>query len=109
MAETFKMVNQTLTTAEANVYVSPANTTSIIILSQAANSDGANSADITMYATDSSANTKKYLTRTVPVPADSATTFLTGKLVLEERDVLVFSADTASGIKFIGSILETLN
>ena len=106
MAETFKLVNQTLTTAEANVYVSPANTTSIIILSQAANSDGANSADITMFATDSSANTKKYLTRTVPVPADSATTFLTGKLVLEAGDYISGLASSNSHIDVTISLLQ---
>ena len=107
MAETFRMLNQSLTTAEANVYVCNAATRAIIFMGQAANSDGANSADLTMYATDSSANnSKKFLTKTVPIPADSATTFLTGKLVLEAGDYISGSANANSHIDITLCILE---
>ena len=44
----------------------------------------------------------------LPIEA-SDTALLAGKLVLETNDVLKLSADTATDIKFIGSILETLN
>jgi hypothetical protein len=106
MAETFKMLNQSLTTAEANVYVCPSATQAIIFLAQAANSDGANSADITMFATDSSATSKKYLTRTIPIPADAASSFLTGKLVLEAGDYLSGLASSNNHIDVTLSILE---
>lgn len=106
MAETFKMLNQTLTTVEANVYVCPAATQAIIFLAQAANSDGTNSADVTIFATDSSAGSKKYLTRTVPVPSDSATSFLTGKLVLEANDYISGLASANSAIDVTISVLQ---
>jgi hypothetical protein len=106
MAETFKMLNQSLTTAEANVYVCPSATQSIIFLAQAANSDGANSADITMFATDVSANSKKHLAKTIPIPADAASSFLTGKLVLEAGDYISGLATSNDHIDVTISILE---
>jgi len=106
MPETFRMYNQTLTTALANVYVSPANTTSIVILGQVANIDGANSADVSISATDSGNTSTKWLVRTVPVPADAATTFLTGKLVLEAGDYISANASVNTHIDITVSVLQ---
>ena len=44
-----------------------------------------------------------------PVPANDATNLLAGKLVLETGDVLTISSSSATDVKFISSILETLN
>lgn len=104
--ETYKMKNVSLTTAEANVYVCPAATSAIIFLGQAANSDGANSADLTMYATDASASSKKYLARKVPIPAGAASTFLTGRLVLKANDYISGFASANSSIDITVSYLE---
>ena len=106
MAETFKMYNASLTTETANVYVCPANTTAILILGQVANADGANSADMSIVATDSSATSTKFLAKTVPVPADAATSFLTGKLVLEAGDYLAGSASANNHLDVTVSLLE---
>jgi hypothetical protein len=106
MAETFKMLNASLTTETANVYVCPAGTTAIFILGQVANADGANSANMTIVATDSSATSTKFLAKTVPVSADAATTFLTGKLVLEAGDYLAGSASANDHLDVTVSVLE---
>lgn len=107
MAETFKMRNATLTTVNANVYVCPVNTTAIIFLGQVANIDGANSADMTMFAFDTVGSAAaKALVRTVPVPADSSTTFLTGKLVLEANDYIFGTASANDHLDVTVSILE---
>ena len=107
MSETFKMRNATLTTVNANVYVCPANTTAIIFLGQVANIDGANSADMTMFAFDTVGSAAaKALVRTVPVPADSSTTFLTGKLVLEANDYIFGTASANNHLDVTVSILE---
>ena len=45
----------------------------------------------------------------LPIESSDTANLLAGKLVLETNDVLKLSADTATDIKFIGSILETLN
>lgn len=107
MPETFKMRNATLTTTNANVYVCPANTTAIIFLGQVANIDGANSADMTMFAYDGNGSSAaKALVKTVPVPADSSTTFLTGKLVLEANDYIFGTASANNHLDVTVSILE---
>lgn len=107
MPETFKMRNLTLATTNANVYVCPANTTAIIFMGQVANADGANSADVSMWAYDSVGSAAaKALARTVPVPADSATTFLTGKLVLEANDYIFGQASANNHLDVTVSILE---
>jgi hypothetical protein len=106
MAETFKMLNASLTTETANVYVCPAGTTAIFILGQVANADGANSADMTIVATDSSSTSTKFLAKTIPVPADAATSFLTGKLVLEAGDYLAGSASANNHLDVTVSVLE---
>jgi hypothetical protein len=106
MPEAFRMYNQTLTTVSSNVYVSPVGTTSIVILGQVANIDGANSADVSIAATDSQNTSTKWLVRTVPVPADSATTFLTGKLVLEANDYISANASVNNHIDITVSVLQ---
>lgn len=107
MPETFKMRNTTLTTTNSNVYVCPENTTAIIFMGQVANIDGANSADMTIWAYDSVGSaTSKALVKTVPVPADAATTFLTGKLVLEANDYIFGTASANDHLDVTVSILE---
>jgi hypothetical protein len=109
MPETFKFVNATLTTAaitSQNLYTSPANTTSIIFMGQLANIDPTNTAAVSVTAFDSSANNIDYLAANVPVPVSSATTFLTGKLVLEAGDVLSANANGNNRIDVTLSILQ---
>ena len=106
MAESFKLKTASLTTVNANVYVCPVNTTSILFMGQIANKDGANSADVTMYVYDSSEAAARALVYTVPVPADAATTFLTGKLVLEANDYIFGTASANNHLDVSVSILE---
>ncbi|NBP02321.1 MAG: hypothetical protein EBU90_19830 [Proteobacteria bacterium] len=106
MAETFRMYNQTLTTANANVYVSPANTTSIVILGQIANIDTTAAVDVYVSATDAANTSTRFLAKKIPVPAAAATTFLSGKLVLEAGDYVTANANANSGIDMTVSVLQ---
>ena len=45
----------------------------------------------------------------MPIEASDTANLLPGKLVLETGDVLMLSADNATDVKFLGSVLETLN
>ena len=70
MPETFKFVNNTLTTAAVttqNLYTSPANTTSIIFMGQLANIDPSNTAAVSVTAVDTSGTSTKYLANTIEV------------------------------------------
>jgi hypothetical protein len=106
MAETFKLKTAALSTVNANVYVCPANTTAIIFMGQVANKDGANSADVTMYVYDDDVLAERALVYTVPIPSDAATTFLTGKLVLEANDYIFGTASANDHLDVAVSILE---
>ena len=107
MPETFKMRNLTLATTNANVYVCPVNTTAIIFMGQVANIDTANSADMSIWAYDSVGSlSAKALVRVVPVPADAATTFFPGKLVLEANDYIFGLASANNHLDVTVSILE---
>ena len=44
-----------------------------------------------------------------PINNNDTSNLLPGKLVMETGDILVISASNATDVKFIGSILETLN
>lgn len=109
MPETFKFINSTLTTlgiATQNIYTAPANTTSIVFMGQLANIDSVNAAAVNVATTDASANSRKYLAANLPVPAQAATTFLTGKLVLETGDYIQANANANTRVDISLSILE---
>ena len=44
-----------------------------------------------------------------PVPSNDTVSILNGKLIMETNDIIKISGSTATDLKFIGSILETLN
>ena len=46
--------------------------------------------------------------KNLPIESSDTANLLAGKLVLETGDILVLSANNATNVKFIGSILETL-
>ena len=47
--------------------------------------------------------------KTFPIESSDTANLLSGKLVLESGDTIVLSASNGTDIKFIGSVLETLN
>jgi hypothetical protein len=49
------------------------------------------------------------IVKDLPIEASDTANLLAGKLVLETGDTIVLSANNATNVKFIGSILETLN
>lgn len=113
MPEVFKFYNTTLTTANVltqNIYTSPANTTSIVFLGQLSNIDPSNTAAVNVATTKSgslpSTSNSKYLAFTLPIPIQAATTFLTGKLVLEAGDTISASANANSRIDISLSVLQ---
>ena len=107
MAETFKNFKLALGTSSATAYTCPAATTSIVLLLQVSNIDGANEADASVSWTDSSdSGASTALVSTVPIPAGSALGVLSGKLVLEAGDTVAGLASAASDLVLSGSVVE---
>lgn len=106
----FKTVTKVATTSPVGIYTAPVGYSGVVLLAQATNVDSvAHTISFSHQRTTSGIAVTTEILKNFSIPGNDSANLLAGKLVLEERDVLVFSADTTTGIKFIGSILETLN
>jgi hypothetical protein len=102
----FKTVTAVVNTNPTEVYSAPVGYTGVVLLSQVANI-GATSEDLTLVHRRSSTDTE--MLKQFPISASDTANLLAGKLVLESGDKLVLSGSNGSNLKFIASILETLN
>jgi hypothetical protein len=102
----FQTVTAVVSASPTVVYTAPVGYTGVILLAQVANV-GASSADVTLVHQRSSTDTE--MLKNFPISASDTANLLAGKLVLESGDKLVLSGSNATDLKFIASILETLN
>jgi hypothetical protein len=102
----FKTVTVVVGVASTEVYSAPVGYTGVVLLAQVANI-GTTSEDVTLVHRRSSTDTE--MLKEYPISASDTANLLAGKLVLESGDKLVLSGSNGSNLKFIASILETLN
>ena len=102
----FQTVVGIVSTSPVSVYTAPVGYTGVVLLAQVANI-GATSEDVTFVHRRSSTDTE--LLKEYPISANDTSSLLAGKLVLESGDKLVLSGSNASNLKFVASLLETLN
>jgi hypothetical protein len=102
----FQTVTAVLSLTPTEVYSAPVGYTGVVLLAQVANI-GATSEDVTLVHRRSSTDTE--MLKEFPISATDTANLLAGKLVLESGDKLVLSGSNASNLKFVASILETLN
>ena len=102
----FQTVVGIVSTSPVSVYTAPVGYTGVVLLAQVANI-GATSEDITFVHRRSATDTE--LLKEYPISANDTSSLLAGKLVLESGDKLVLSGSNASNLKFVASLLETLN
>ena len=102
----FKTVTAVVSTSPSIVYSAPVGYTGVVLLAQVANI-GATSYDVTLVHRRSATDTE--MLKEYAISAKDTSNLLSGKLVLESGDKLVLSGSNASNLKFIASILETLN
>jgi len=106
----FKTITHQATTGEVGVYTAPVGYSGVVLLAQATNIDStSHTISFSHERTSSGIAVTTEILKDFVIPANDSANLLAGKLVVEANDVLIFSADTNSGVKFIGSILETLN
>ena len=92
------------------IYTAPVGYTGVVLLAQAANV-GSQTQTVSFSHQRSVAGvavTTEVL-KTFPIESSDTANLLSGKLVLESGDTIVLSASNGTDIKFIGSVLETLN
>jgi hypothetical protein len=102
----FQTVTAVVSASPTVVYTAPVGYTGVVLLAQVANV-GASSADVTLIHRRSSTDTE--MLKNYPISSSDTANLLAGKLVLESGDRLVLSGSNGTDLKFIASILETLN
>ena len=102
----FQTVTAVVDTSPTEIYTAPVGYTGVVLLAQVANV-GATSEDVTLVHRRSSTDTE--MLKEFPIAASDTANLLAGKLVLESGDKLVLSGSDNTNLKFIASILETLN
>lgn len=106
----FKTVTKVVSTNPVGIYTAPIGYTGVVLLAQVANIDSL-SHDISLShrRNVSGIAVTTEMLKNYPVAASDTVNLLSGKLVLESGDSLVLSGSDNSNLKFLGSILETLN
>jgi hypothetical protein len=102
----FQTITAVVSTSATEVYTAPVGYTGVVLLAQVANI-GATSEDVTLTHRRSSTDTE--MLKEFPISGNDTANLLAGKLVLESGDKIVLSGSHAANLKFIASILETLN
>ena len=106
----FKTVTKVATTNAVGIYTAPVGYTGVVLLAQATNvGNNTQTVSFSHQRTITGIAVTTEILKTFPISSSDSANLLSGKLVLESGDVLVFSATSGTDIKFIGSILETLN
>lgn len=108
----FRTITSVATTNNVGIYTAPIGYTGVILLAQGTNI-GSDTQTVTFLHQRTNRRTGIAVTTEIlvnyPISGNDSANLLAGKLVLESSDVLRFSASTNTNIKFLASILETLN
>ena len=102
----YQTITQVVGVSTVGIYTAPVGYSGIILLAQAANI-GSDTQTVSFSHKRSFVTTE--IVKDLPIPAKDSTNLLFGKLILESGDSIQISSDSASNVKFIASILETLN
>ena len=106
----FKTVTKVATTNAVGIYTAPVGYTGVVLLAQATNiGNNTQTVSFSHKRTTAGIAVTTEIVKNFPISASDSANLLAGKLVLESGDVLVLSASSGTDIKFLGSILETLN
>jgi hypothetical protein len=102
----FKTVTAVVDTSPTAIYTAPVGYTGVVLLAQVANT-GVTSEDTTFVHRRGITDTE--ILKSFPIASHDTANLLAGKLVLESGDKLILSGSNGTNLKFIASILETLN
>lgn len=103
----FKTITEVVSTTPVEIYTAPVGYTGVVLLAQVTNINANTAYDITLVHRRDLIDTEVF--KNFPVPNRDTVNLLTGKLVIESGDKLVLSGSNATNLKFIASVLETLN
>ena len=102
----FKTVTFVAPSTPEGIYTAPVGYSGVVLLSQTTNVD---SITHTVSLDHVRGGTKTEVVKSMAIQGHDTMNLTQGKLVLESGDSLELSASNPNHVKFIGSILETLN
>lgn len=106
----FKTVTRIAPTNPVGIYTAPTGYTGVVLLAQAANiSPDTCTVSFSHRRSITGVAVTTEILKDFPISGNDTANLLPGKLVLESSDALVLSASNGTSVKFIASILETLN
>lgn len=106
----FKTITKIATTTPVGIYTAPTGYTGVVLLAQVANIDtSTHTISFSHRRTTAGIAVTTEILKDFPVQGNDSVSLVQGKLTLESGDALVLSASNSTNIKFIGSVLETLN
>jgi hypothetical protein len=106
----FKTVTKVASTSTVGIYTAPVGYTGVVLLAQVANiSSSTYNVSFSHRRTTAGIAVTTEIVKDFAIPGNDSASLIQGKLTLEAGDTLLISSNNSSNIKFIGSILETLN
>ena len=106
----FQTITSVVGVNTVGIYTAPVGYTGVVLLAQVANVDSnTHTLSFSHKRTSAGIAVTTEIVKDFSIPGNDTVNLLPGKLVLESGDVLVLSASDGTNLKFIGSILETLN
>ena len=106
----FKTITFVAPAAKVGIYTAPVGYSGVILLSQATNIDaGSHTVSLDHVRTRTGIAVTTEIVKQMPIQGHDSMNLTSGKIVLETGDELKLSASNPNHVKFIGSILETLN
>ena len=92
------------------IYTAPVGYSGVVLLAQAANvGNNTRTVSFSHRRTSAGIAVTTEIVKDLPLPANDSANLLFGKLILETGDSLQIRSDNGTDVKFIASILETLN
>jgi hypothetical protein len=106
----FKTITKVSTTNPVQIYTAPVGYTGVVLLAQVTNvSNDSHNVTVSHQRTVAGIAVTTEIVKNFSIQGNDTASILDGKLVLETGDSLVLSGSDNTNLKFIGSILETLN
>ena len=106
----FKTVTNIVPTSAVGIYTAPTGYTGVVLLAQVANiGSETQTISFSHERSVSGIAVTTEIVKSLPIEASDTANLISGKLVLETGDIMVLSASNSTDIKFLGSVLETLN
>jgi len=102
----FQTITSVVGTSTVGIYTAPVGYTGVVLLSQVTNIGGYTQT-ISFGYRRSGVDTE--IINDLAIPANDTANLLSGKLVVETGDTLTIVGSTATGLKYLSSILETSN